>query len=91
MKLNITVTTQAGETNTYVASPPEWAKWEVKTGYTIGQAQDKIGIADLMFLGWNAMKREAGGKPVKPYEAWCETIADITVGEADPKVISQEA
>jgi len=44
-----------------------------------------------MFLGWHAMKREAGGKPVKPYEAWCETIADITVGEADPKGISQEA
>jgi hypothetical protein len=31
------------------------------------------------------MKREAAGKPVKPYEAWCETIAEIIVGDDNPK------
>jgi hypothetical protein len=91
MRLNITVTTQDGESNTYVASPPEWAKWETKTGFTIRQVQEKMGINDLMFLGWHAMKRESGGKPVKPYDIWCEQIADISVGDVDPKAISQEA
>ncbi|CAB4204538.1 hypothetical protein UFOVP1399_4 [uncultured Caudovirales phage] len=91
MKLQINIEYTNGELATYTAQPPEWAKWEQKTGNTIQQAQDKVGISDLMFLAFNAMKREAGGKPVKPYEAWSETIADISVGESDPKATSAEA
>ena len=92
MKLNIEVTYQTGEVATYTAAPPEWQKWEQKTGFTIQQAQEKIGISDLMFLAWNALKREAGGKPVKPYEIWCEMVIDITVGETEsPKVTAEEA
>ena len=37
------------------------------------------------------MKREAAGKPVKPYEAWCETVADIFTGGDDPKATPPEA
>jgi hypothetical protein len=38
------------------------------------------------------MKREAAGKPVKPYEAWCETVAEVSVGDTiDPKAIPSEA
>jgi hypothetical protein len=37
------------------------------------------------------MKREAGGKPIKGYEIWCETVADVTVGEVLPKVTPPEA
>jgi hypothetical protein len=37
------------------------------------------------------MKRNAAGKPVKPLEAWTETITDVVVGEELPKVISEEA
>jgi hypothetical protein len=45
-----------------------------------------------MFLAYHAMKREAAGKPVKPFEVWCETVADISVGELEnPKVIPSEA
>jgi hypothetical protein len=91
MKLQINIEYTNGELATYTAQPPEWAKWEQKMGNTIQQAQDKVGISDLMFLAFNAMKREAGGKPVKPYEAWSETIADISVGESDPKATSAEA
>lgn len=93
MKLSIKVETVNGETNHYTAQPPEFMKWEQKTGYTIQQAQEKIGIADLMFLAFNAMKREAAGKPVKPFETWCETVVDITVGDDDlnPKATSPEA
>lgn len=93
MKLSIKVETVNGEINHYTAQPPEFMKWEQKTGYTIQQAQEKIGIADLMFLAFNAMKREAAGKPVKPFDVWCETVTDITVGDDDsnPKVINAEA
>jgi hypothetical protein len=85
MKLPITIEYSSGEQATYIAQPPEWAKWEKQTGNTIGQAQEKMGISDLMFLAYHAHKREAGGKPVKPYDAWVETITDVVVGDANPK------
>jgi hypothetical protein len=85
MKLPITIEYSSGEQATYIAQPPEWAKWEKQTGNIIGQAQDKMGISDLMFLAYHAHKREAGGKPVKPYDAWVETITDVIVGDANPK------
>ena len=91
MKLNIEVTYQTGEVATYTAAPPEWQKWEQKTGFTIQQAEEKIGISDLLFLAYYAYKREAAGKPIKSYEIWCETVADIGAGDASPKVTPSEA
>jgi hypothetical protein len=91
MKLPILIELNSGEKATYVAQPPEWAKWEKATGNTISKAKDSIGIWDLMFLAYNAMKREAGGKPVKAFEVWMESVANVTVLDADPKVSSQEA
>ena len=91
MKLNIEVTYQSGEVATYTAAPPEWQKWEQKSGFTIQQAEEKIGISDLLFLAYHAYKREAAGKPIKGYEIWCETVADIGAGEASPKVMPPEA
>jgi hypothetical protein len=91
MKLPITIEYTAGNAETYTAQPPEWAKWEKMSGNIISQAQEKIGISDLMFLAYHAMKREAAGKPVKSFEIWSETVAEITVGdEQDPKVTSPE-
>jgi hypothetical protein len=37
------------------------------------------------------MKREMAGKPAKPFEIWCETVSDIVVGDASPKVTQPEA
>lgn len=91
MKLPITIEYAGGTTETYLAAPPEWAKWEQKTGFTIQQISEKVGISDLMFLAYHAMKREAGGKPVKPYDVWMETVADVQAGENNPKAISAEA
>ena len=93
MKLPITIEYNSGEQATYIAQPPEWAKWEKQTGNTIGQAGEKLGIWDLMFLAYHAYKRAiAGDKPVKPMDAWMETVADVIVGDADdPKVTQKEA
>ncbi|CAB4222155.1 hypothetical protein UFOVP1656_13 [uncultured Caudovirales phage] len=91
MKLPITIEYNSGESETFTAQPPEWAKWEQKTGNTISQAREKVGMFDLLFLAWHAMKREAAGKPVKSFDVWCETVADIIVGDEVPKVIPPEA
>ena len=92
MKLAITIEFNSGESVTYMAAPPEWVKWEKSTGNNISQAQEKIGISDLVFLAYHAMKREAAGKPIKPIEVWTETIADILVGDNEnPKALESEA
>jgi hypothetical protein len=91
MKLPITIEFTNGDQATYVAAPPEWVKWEKHTGNTIAQAQERIGISDLVFLAYYAMKREAAGKPIKTLEVWTETIADVVVGEANPKATPSEA
>jgi hypothetical protein len=90
MKLPITIEYNSGEFATYVAAPPEWVKWEKSTGHIISQAQDKIGISDLLFLAYHAMKRESAGKPVKPFDVWTETVAGVEVGDANPKATQSE-
>ena len=91
MKLPITIEYTVGNQETYTAQPPEWAKWEKLTGNIISQAQEKIGIADLLFLAYHAMKRENAGKPVKPYEIWCDTVVEVSVSQSDPKATDPEA
>ena len=91
MKLPITIEYTNGKQSTYVAQPPEWVKWELKTGNTITQAQEKMGLHDLLFLAYHAMKRESAGKPVKSFDIWMDTVADFDVESGSPKVISKEA
>lgn len=91
MKLPITIEFNSGEVATFVAAPPEWVKWEKSTGNIISQAQEKIGLSDLIFLAYHAMKREAAGKPVKSIDVWTETVANVEVGNSDPKVTQSEA
>ena len=88
MKSEITITYNSGEQATYVAQPPEYAKWEKTTGKSLN---DLGGVWDVMFLAYNAMKREAAGKAVKSFEVWMETVADIEVVNRDPKVSQSEA
>ena len=90
MKLAITVEFSNGISETYTAQPPECVKWEKSTGFIVSQAQEKIGISDLVFLAYHAMKREAGGKPVKNLDQWTETVVNIEVGDSDPKATSAE-
>ena len=91
MKTPITIEYTDGNQVTYIAATPEWVKWEKQTGNTIAHAQEKMGISDLVFLAYHAMKREAAGKPVKTLEVWTETIVEVIVGDADPKVTPSEA
>ena len=85
MKLEITVEHNSGESVVHTASVPEWQKWEIKFGRSIQEVGNNLGVNDILFLAWNAMKREAGGKAVKPYEIWCETVSDFTIGDDLPK------
>jgi hypothetical protein len=91
MKLEITIEHNSGESVVHTASVPEWQKWEIKFGRTIQDAHNNLGVNDILFLAWNAMKREAGGKTVKPFEIWCETVTDFSIGDDLPKDTQPEA
>jgi hypothetical protein len=87
MKKSITVEFVSGDSATYVAYPPDFAKWEMATKKSISEFS---GMWDILFLAHSAMKREAAGKPTKSLEIWMESITNIEVGDDDPKVISAE-
>ena len=91
MRLPITIEFIDGSSETFIVQPPEWVKWEAKSGHTITQAQEKMGISDFLFLAYSSMKRNAGGKTIKPLEVWIEGVADVKVGEQNPKATSEEA
>jgi hypothetical protein len=87
MKKAITIKYQSGDTATYVAYPPDFAKWEMATKKSIS---DFNGMWDILFVAHSAMKREAAGQPVKPLDIWMETIEDIDVDSDSPKAIAEE-
>lgn len=87
MKKEITITYASGDQATYIAYPPDFAKWEMANKKSISQFS---GMADLLFVAHSAMKREAAGKPIKPLEIWMESIIDIEVGIDSPKVTTEE-
>jgi hypothetical protein len=94
MKLNITIKYNDGESVTYVAGLPEWAKWERKTGKSLYGMSDisKYQQNDFLFLAYSAYVRAAAGKPTKSYEVWELTVDELIIGDQeDPKVTQPEA
>jgi hypothetical protein len=88
MQQNITIKYNDGSEETYQVRPPDYARWEMTTKKVISQFG---GMWDILFVSHSAMKREAGGKPIKPLDVWMENIADVEVGDADPKAMQGEA
>jgi hypothetical protein len=88
MQQNITIKYNDGSEQTYQVRPPDYARWEMTSKKVISQFG---GMYDILYVAHSAMKRDAGGKPVKPLDIWMETVADVEVGDADPKVILEEA
>jgi hypothetical protein len=92
MRTTITIQYFSGESESLVASTPEFVKWERKTGLKVTQLGDNVGLDDLLFLAYNAKKREQVGQAIKPYEIWCDTIDDIRSDSTEsPKVTPSEA
>ena len=88
MQQNITIKYNDGTETIYQVRPPDYAKWELTTKKVISQFG---GMWDILFVAHSAMKRDAGGKTVKPLDVWMESIADVEVGDENPKVIQEEA
>ena len=89
IKLEIVITV-GGTDTAYKIDPPEWIKWERHTGKSITSAADELGMSDLAFLAYHAMKRQAGGAVIPTLDAWIETIEDLRGGRpTEPLAIAQ--
>jgi len=91
MKIGFTITYNSGEEITVVVHPPEFAKWEKETGKVLPNwgKDGYVGMWDMLFLSHSYLKRTSD-KPVRPFEAWIDTIENCKVaevGDANPKVI----
>lgn len=95
MKLALTITYSSGEEVTVVAQPPEFARWEKETGKVITNwsKDGYVGMWDMLFLSHSVLTRTSA-KPVRPFDAWINVVDSCKiaqVGDADPKVMQQEA
>lgn len=88
MQQNITIKYIDGTEETFMVRPPDYARWEMATKKVISQFG---GMYDILFVAHSAMKREAGGKTIKPLDIWMESVLDLEVGAEDPKVTPGEA
>jgi len=88
MQQNIIIKYNDGSEQTYEVRPPDYARWEMTTKKVISQFG---GMYDILYVAHSAMKRDSGGKPVKPLDIWMESVSDVEVGDADPKAIREEA
>lgn len=88
MQQNITIKYIDGTEETFMVRPPDYARWEMATKKVISQFG---GMYDILFVAHSAMKREAGGKPIKSLDIWMESVLDLEVGAEDPKVTPGEA
>ena len=88
MQKEITITYASGDMAVYTAYPPDFAKWEKETKKSVTEFS---GIWDILFVAYSAMKREAAGKAVKPFDIWTESVRDIEIGADVPKASQEEA
>jgi hypothetical protein len=51
-------------------------RWEIETKQKISSAE--LGMSDLLYLAHRAITR-ISDKPVKPLDAWCDSVADVDV------------
>ena len=94
MKIQLTIKYTSGESETYTAGLPEWAKWERKTGKSIYNMTDikEYQQADFLFLAHAAYVRSLAGKPSKSYDIWELTVDELIIGDStDPKDTQPEA
>ena len=79
MKLQLNITYNNNEQVLAIVQASDWRRWEIETKQKMTNAE--LGMSDLLFLAHTSLKR-AREKPVKPLDAWCDTVADVEVVDA---------
>lgn len=86
MKLSLQLKKTDGEILTVTASVPDFVAWERKTKNKTSDLAKGIGVEDLAFLAYNALKRS--GENIKPFDGWINEIEEIQEVDDDPKAMN---
>lgn len=83
MKLQLKITTTDNQVLELECGIPEFIAWERHSHNKTSQLALGIGIEDMAYLGYAALKRK--GEKLKPFDAWINDIAEIEAIEDNPK------
>jgi hypothetical protein len=83
MKLKLNITFSDNTQHEVQVQAGDIRRWEMETKQKISSAE--LGMTDLLMLGYTSLKRTSE-KPIKPLDAWCDSVADVEVEvvEANP-------
>ena len=92
MKLQITIQYGSGEGAVATVLPPEWVKWEKQYNRRMTDISDAnpLGMSDLLFLAYSGIKRETAPNPMKPFDAWVESVVEVDFERINPKAMKSE-
>lgn len=76
----------SGEVLDISCSVPDFIAWERKTKNKTSDLSKGIGVEDLAFLAYSALKRQ--GENLKPFDSWLNEIDEILEEVTDPKATS---
>lgn len=83
MKLKLNITFNDNTSQDVIIQAGDMRRWELETKQKITSTD--LGMSDLLLLAYTSLKRTSD-KPLKPIDAWCDTVADIDVevSQANP-------
>jgi hypothetical protein len=84
MKTKLNITTTDGELIEVIAIVPDFIAWERYSKRRVSDLVNGIGIEDMAYIAYSALKRQGN---VKPFDSWINTVSEIEEVELDPKVI----
>lgn len=82
MKAKLNIKTIQGEEIEVEALVPDFIAWERHSKRKISDLVNGIAMEDMAFLAHSALKRREN---VKPFDGWIMSIAEIEMGDEDPK------
>lgn len=88
MKLELNIVFNDGNIEPVAIQASDWRRWEIETKQKMTNTD--LGMSDLLYLAHASIKRSAG-KPIKPLDAWCDTVADVEVVTANANPTSAVA
>lgn len=87
MQQEITIEYVSGDKAVLTALTSDYARWEKETNKP---ATEFGQIWDIFYVAYQAYRRSMAGRPIKDFDNWMDSVADIKAGGDDPKVTSAE-
>lgn len=92
IKFKLKITYESGMEQEVTAKLPDFANWEKETGKKAKDISEVLGLWDMLFLAYSAVKRENGEKPMRNFDNWSSSVVQVrSVPDDLPKVSNPEA